>query len=77
MLSHVQSFEYLHQRFLGPRFDDWLRSKVLLLSLLGFAGHLILWALYNYEYLSIQSTDVLLLQSPGAEISSLGKLSLE
>ena len=68
MLSHVQSFEYLHQRFLGPRFDEWLRSKVLLLSLIGFAGHLILWALYNSKYVSIQNTEVLLLESPLAAL---------
>ena len=68
MLSHVQSFEYLYQRFFGPRFDEWLRSKILLLALLGFAVHLILWALYNSEYSSIQTNDVLLLQSPLAAL---------
>ena len=68
MLSHVQSFEDLYQRFFGPRFDEWLRSKVLLLALLGFAVHLMLWALYNYGYLSIESTQITLLNSPLAAL---------
>lgn len=68
MLSHVQSFEELYQRFFGTRFDEWLRAKILWLALLGFAVHLILWAVYNSDYWSIGSTEVTLLNSPLAAL---------
>ena len=64
MSSHIQSFEYLYERFLGQSFDNQLRSWVLFLSLLGFAIHLLLWALYRYEYLPVENFETTLLNSP-------------
>ena len=64
MLNYVQGFETLHERFFNDRFDGWLRSTVLLLALIGFAVHLVLWALYNYNYVTVQTSEVQLLQSP-------------
>lgn len=68
MKLRQETINRLHQILFGETFDSMLRSWVLKLSVVGFAGHLFLWALVSLGYLVVDDARDSLVASPLAAL---------
>ena len=68
MIFHKKTIDQLHHIFFGETFDAFLRSWVLKLSVVGFAGHLMLWGFVNFGVVAVDNARASLVGSPLAAL---------